>query len=253
MRVKGHENARLPVPLGLVIFPGVQTKPASAVVTIPPSRPGASSAGHADPAALEARLDEFPLDVLLGLVAGSRRSGVLEIDGPRPVLLYFADGDLCGGESLDDPTLRAAVAGVSPGGRRDAARIVVEDHLVTALAATLIPSAAQARFRPGPADPELSRYRFRIDTMIAAAHDRVEAWRVIADVIPSTETVLSLAPDLPDTLDQVLIERADWQVLSCVDGTRTVADVVTRSGRSAFDVCSALYRMIVLGVIALPR
>ncbi|MEZ5234116.1 MAG: hypothetical protein R2749_15610 [Acidimicrobiales bacterium] len=128
----------------------------------------------------------------------------------------------------------------------------MEDHLVTALAAALIPSEANARFRPGPADPELSRYRFRIDAMIDAAHERVEAWRVIADVIPSTETVLTLAGDLPNTLDQVLIERADWQVLSGVDGRRTVAELVTRSGRSAFDVCSALYRMIVLGVIAMP-
>lgn len=239
------------VPLGLVIFPGVQPKPASAVVTLPPSR-GTNGAGHADPAALEARLDEFPLDVLLRLVAGSRRSGVLEIDGPQAVLVYFADGDLCGGESLEDPTLRAAIADVSPTDRRDAARTLVEDHLVTALAAALIPSEANARFRPGPADPELSRYRFRIDAMIDAAHERVEAWRVIADVIPSTETVLALAGDLPNTLDQVLIERADWQVLSGVDGRRTVAELVTRSGRSAFDVCSALYRMIVLGVIAMP-
>jgi hypothetical protein len=252
MQVKGHENARLPVPLCLVIFPGVQTNPASSVVAVPSPLSAASDDG-VSPAALEARLDEFPLDVLLGLVASSHRSGVLEIDGPRPVMLYFADGDLCGGESLEDTTLRAAVGAASPAVRRDRARAVVEDHLVTALAATLIPSPeANARFRPGPADPELSRYRFRIPAMLVAAHERVEAWRVIADVIPSTETVLQLASDLPDTLDQVLIERADWQILSCVNGARDVADIVGRSGRSAFDVCSALYRMIVLGVIAIP-
>lgn len=201
--------------------------------------------------ALDARLDEFPLDVLLGLVVASKRSGVLDIGGPSPVVLYLADGELCGGESLDDPTLRTVLRGASGAGRSNV-RAVVEDHLITALAATLIPSEAQARFVPGPADPELSRYRFRLATVLQQARERVEAWRVIADVIPTTETVLRLAPDLPATLDQVLIERADWQILSCVNGTRDVAAIVSTSGRSAFDVCSSLYRMVVLGVIAIP-
>lgn len=230
----------------------MQPKPASGAALA--RRPAAVAVASNDPAALEAQLDEFSLDILLGLITGSRRSGVLEVDGPRPSLLYFAEGDLCGGESLDDPTLRDALraadasAGSHPGDLRD----MVEDHLITALAATLIPGGATVRFRPGPADAELSRFRFRVPAMLESARARVEAWRVIADVIPSTDLVLHLATDLPPTLDQVLIERTDWQILSGVDGRRTVADLVGRSGRSAFETCSSLYRMIVLGVLEIP-
>ena len=217
---------------------------------------GASVALEAEGLALEARLDEFSLDLLLGLVANSRRSGVLEITGPRPAALYFVDGELCGGESLEDPSLRAALGRARAGAHRQEIRHVVQDHLVTALAAalvpSLVPSEANAQFRAGPADPELSLYRFRLPAMLGAARERMEAWRVIADVIPSTELVLGQARDLPPTLDQVLIERDDWQILSSVNGSRNVAEIVELSGRTAFEACSSLYRMIVLGVIAIP-
>ena len=213
---------------------------------------GASVALEAEGLALEARLDEFSLDLLLGLVANSRRSGVLEITGPRPAALYFVDGELCGGESLEDPSLRAALGRARAGAHRQEIRHVVQDHLVTALAAALIPSEANAQFRAGPADPELSLYRFRLPAILGAARERMEAWRVIADVIPSTELVLGQARDLPPTLDQVLIERDDWQILSSVNGSRNVAEIVELSGRTAFEACSSLYRMIVLGVIAIP-
>lgn len=240
-----------------MILPGAPSPP-SVPAPERPARVGTGGAGSTGPAgdgrrpgvALQASLEDFPLDVLVGLVAASKRSGVLDIDGSTPVVLHFADGDLCGGESVEDPTLRTLIQAAGSG--RGNVRAIVEDHLVTALAATLIAGKGEARFVPGRADPDLSRHRFRLATIMQLAGERVEAWRVIADVIPSTDTVLQLAPDLPVTLDQVLIERADWQILSCLNGTRDVAAIVSMSGRSAFDVCSSLYRMVVLGVISVP-
>ena len=87
---------------------------------------GTSVAFEAEGLALEACLDEFSLDLLLGLVANSRRSGVLEITGPRPAALYFVDGELCGGESLEDPSLRAALGRARAGAHHQEIRDVVQ-------------------------------------------------------------------------------------------------------------------------------
>lgn len=220
---------------------------------VDPDAAGMSPEGAASEGVeLNARLDEFSLDLLLGLLVNSGRSGVLEVAGPRPVLLYFMEGQLSAGESRDDPTLRNSLRRLSPSdpdGGGPTAYSLIEDHLITALAAALIPSDATAQFRPGLPDAELCHYTFRLGAILTAARDRVEAWRVIADVMPSTDVVPRLAADLPPMLDQVLIERHDWQILSTVNGTRSVADIVELAGRSAFETCSSLYRMIVLGAV----
>jgi len=212
---------------------------------------GAAAPASRGLVALEGRLDEFTLEELLTFVSTSGRSGVLELEGPRSVVLYFAGGDLCGGESLDTPiprtTLRARVA---QGAGED--RALVEDHLLTALAAARVSIDALVRFRPGPADPELSRFRFPLQHTLDDAQRRVEEWRIIADVLPSTDVVLQMATDLPDNVEEVAIARGDWQVLCRVDGQSTVTELIGRSGRSAFDVCSALYRLILSGVITAP-
>jgi len=203
------------------------------------------------PVALEAELEDFPLDVLMAFIGARGHSGVLRVEGPRPAQLYFADGDLCGGETVDTPINRVALAsGESP--KYGDNRSLVEDHLLTALAAVLVSTDSLARFHLGAPEPVLGRFRFTLDGTLEAARERMEAWRAIADVLPSTQIVLQLSHDLPAGLDRVVIDRADWHIVSYVDGQRTVAEIITTSDRTAFDVCSALYRTIVQGVVDIP-
>lgn len=201
--------------------------------------------------ALEGSLGEIDFETVLRLIAGSHRSGELAVAPPRPARFVFAEGVLVGGIAEQDGSVIASAArGVDP--TEDAE--VRRDTLVTALATALIPSGASFRFvlRTSRWSSVDARAGFALDEVLGEAHHRLDAWRVIADVIPSVSMVVSLAPDLPDGLEEVSLGRADWQVLAAIDGHRSVAEIMASLRRSAFDVCSTLYRLITVGVVAIP-
>lgn len=198
-------------------------------------------------AALEGTLDEFSLRELLSFLGATAQSGTLQVMGERGGMLHLDGGRLRAGEPSEDPTLSDRLAsGVAPDAE------LVTEQLVAMLASVLIPTTARFRFLPGPADERLAGFDFDLDDIMEKGRQRLEAWKVIADVIGSTGTTLHLASELPVDVGRVIIERADWQVLATVDGQRTVADIVTLLGRTAFDVCSTLYRLVVAGVVDLP-
>ncbi len=198
---------------------------------------------------LEGTLSEVDLETVLRLIAGSRRSGQLVVSAPRPARFLFSTGLLVGGMAEQDGMLMSSTArGIDPTEPVET-RL---DNLVTALATALIPSAATFRFELGTSGIDRPLTAFDLDEVLSDAHHRLDAWRVIADVIPSIAMVVSLAAELPPELEQVVLGRADWQVLAAVDGRRSVAEIMASLRRSAFDVCSTLYRLITLGVVAIP-
>lgn len=203
---------------------------------------------HGDPS-LAGPLAEFPLDSLFRLIAASRRTGALTIGPPRPSAFFFVSGELCGGVAEQDTTLRDAFAG--EGDLPDEATVqdLVEDQLVTAIATALIPTDSDFAFIECPPQTHYERFRFGLTETMAAAEQRLSAWRVIAEVIPSVLQVVRLNPNLPEGVEQVNIERRDWQILAAVDSRRSVADIIALARRSAFDVCSTLYRLAVAGVV----
>ncbi len=201
--------------------------------------------------ALTGPMSELGIDDLIGLIAVSRRTGALRIGPPRPSVFFFVDGELSGGVAEQDTTLRDAFSDREPERDEGSVQRLVEDQLVTALATALIPADSEFCFLEGPAQPEYRRFRFATDAAMDAARDRLAAWRVIADVIPSVAVVVHLARDLPADVGEVKIERRDWQIVAAVDGRRTVADVIAVARRSAFDVCSTLYRLAIAGVVEL--
>jgi hypothetical protein len=201
--------------------------------------------------ALTGPMSEFGIEDLFGLIAVSRRTGALRIGPPRPSVFFFVDGELCGGVAEQDTTLRDAFHDQSSYPDDASVQRLVEDQLVTALATALIPTDSEFCFLEGPAQADYRRFRFARDAAMDAARERLAAWRVIADVIPSVLVVVHLARDLPPDVDDVKIERRDWQIVSIVDGRRTVADVIAIARRSAFDVCSTLYRLAIAGIVEL--
>lgn len=81
------------------------------------------------------------------------------------------------------------------------------------------------------------------EDLITQARQRLNIWREIAVRIPNTNVVFRLCKELPNHIDEKLITADEWRYLSQLDGKTTVADVITRTGSSAFRVCSALYRL----------
>lgn len=224
-------------------------------------------------AALSGTLADLPLPDLLALLAATGQSGVLEFTGPVPAVVVLDDGRLTLGLVEGGPTLQQVVLGsgattadgwdaahsasragtaladalVAQGCEPDRLRDVLFEQVVTTAFELLLAPDDSFAFLPGAGHPLGSRFAFDAAPVLDEAGHRVDAWRVIAEAIPSTEAVLRLTREAPGPT--VTIRADDWRVLCRVDGRSSVADIVREMGMSAFAVCAVLHRLIEAGTI----
>ena len=116
-------------------------------------------------------------------------------------------------------------------------------HGAAGLFELLVPSQEDFIFTPAVVHPLGAEFSESTADLIAQARQRLDIWREIAVRIPNTEVKFRLCPELPDRSDEKVITADEWRYLSLLDGKATVADVITKTGSSAFRVCSALYRL----------
>jgi hypothetical protein len=222
-------------------------------------------------------LADLPLPELLRTLARAHASGIVHIGGSFASEVCLADGDVYLATSANGPSLRQEVvgAGLVPASSWDAAeqvarseetgladalvrvggvdaaslRHLVYEHSVTTAFELMVPSDDPFRFSPDRVHPFGASFRFKAEQILRDAGRRVDAWRAIAEVIPSTAIVLRVAAHLPIEADSVTITGTEWQVLAALDGQRTVTDIIRSLGMSAFTVCSALHRLVTAGAI----
>lgn len=224
-------------------------------------------------AALSGSLADLPLPEVLGLVGATRQAGVVEFEGGAAGLLVLAPGGITLALSDAGPTLQQVVVGSgltdSDGwdaahlaslrgaplarclvdGGVDAGRLeaVLREQIVGALFEFLVASDADFAFLPGATHPIGDVYVFPADELLAEARARLDAWKVIAEAIPSVGTVMRLSRELP--ADRVTIEGDDWRVLARVDGRATIEELIRELGMSSFAVCGVLHRLVLDGVV----
>jgi hypothetical protein len=117
----------------------------------------------------------------------------------------------------------------------------------------MVPSGDPFRFVPDRTHPFGAPFRFKVEQVLRDAGRRVDAWRAIAEAIPSTAVVMRISPFLPIDADSVTVTGTEWQVLAALDGTRTVAEIIRSLGMSAFTICSALHRLLTAGAIEISE
>ncbi len=235
--------------------------------------------------ALQGSLRDFPLPTLLRTLAGAQRTGVLQLEGGDEIWLsegrlYLATspnatpvttvlssagagsaayleslvGHSHGSESMSgtspdsSPSLLAKVLVTEPQLARRVARTLYEYNL-NAVFELLIPSEVGFFFQPGPVHILGTELSHDTEALVARAEQRMSIWREIAEHVPSTSAVYRLTPSLPADASSREIAADDWRYLALVDGHRTVADLVSATGASAFQVCSTLYRFLLEGLI----
>ena len=91
------------------------------------------------------------------------------------------------------------------------------------------------------------RFTFAVDELLADAGQRVDAWKAIAEDIPSISMRMRLAHSL--RRKQLTVTADEWHVLSRVDGQATIADIIRELGMSAFAVCAVLHRLLQTGAV----
>jgi hypothetical protein len=224
-------------------------------------------------AALSGSLQDLPLRELLDLLAAGGRTGAIELDGAAPGLVVLVEGRISLALTDDGPTLQQVVLGsglttadgwdraeqdalagasladalVSEGADPVELEAALREQAISALFEFVLPSETHFTFVPDARHPLGDRFTFPAPDLIEEASRRIDAWRVIADAIPSTAMVMRLAPEAPNAI--VNVPADDWRVLALVDGHRSIAGIIEALGMSAFAVCGVVHRLMVSGLV----
>jgi hypothetical protein len=224
-------------------------------------------------AALQGTVDELPVPDLLRLLQGTRQSGLLELTGANPGVVAMHDGEVTLALSAMGPTLQQVVIGsglasgdvweeiaaaadagstltdalAAAGVDQDRTRAVLYDHTVGAIFELMLPGDDAFAFLPDEHHPIGARFTFTVDELLADAGQRIDAWKLIAEAIPSISIRMRLSHSIPRA--QMTITADEWHVLSRVDGYATIADIIRELGMSAFAVCAVLHRLLQVGAV----
>lgn len=223
--------------------------------------------------ALSGTLDELPLGELLAFLAATSQTGVIEFAGRSPGVIVLHDGAVTVALSENGPTLQQVFIGsgitdadgwwdASAEARRsgslcdaviaagaDPVRVeqVLHDQTLGAIFELVLPSKDRFEFQPGATHPLGHRFHFDHTELLAEAERRVEAWKVIAESVPSTSLVMVPVRRLSG--EAVTVSAGDWELLALLDGRRTVADIIRELGMSAFGVCATVHGLRQAGLV----
>lgn len=226
---------------------------------------------------LEGTLDAFSLPDVFSLLSATRKTGTLHLrrEGAHGAV-HLRGGQLTGARSdvarqalgrrlvgaglVDDETLANAVEQLvdAPGdglGRVLVERAGLDAETVRAVAAEQVtdavfdllrwPDGAFAFVTDEP-DPDDLGATLPVEQVVEEGRRRLLAWSGLTASVPAPDSVVSFvpAPGVPPalTLDE-------WQLLSFVDGRRTVSDLVTLSGRGDFAIVGALAALVERGLL----
>jgi hypothetical protein len=224
--------------------------------------------------ALQGSLQEFPLAALLQSLANRRRTGALTLEGGSEI--WFSDGEIYLATSAKGSPISAVLFGAEAGSMTDieamfasndaegsvvdqlletrpqaegAIRRLLHEYNLNALFEMLVPSKIGFSFEPDRRHKLGDTFAHDTATLLTQAQQRLDIWRRIAERIPSTGAVFKLAAVLPDDGFERNVTADEWRYLALVNGSNTVADIITATGESAFRVCSTLYRMLLEQII----
>jgi hypothetical protein len=221
---------------------------------------------------LEGSLDAFSLPDIFALLSMTKKTGGLHLRRSHAHgVVWFTTGSLTGGASdvarqslarrvvgtlaVDSDALQQAVAQTADDEAVGVVRVlqqagsvdegalhdVVGEHIVDTVFDLLRWPDGDFAFvvdEPNPDDVGVSR---QVDDVVTEARRRLDAWKSVAETIPSPQAVLSVPAVLANDPQ---LTRDEWSLLALVDGRRSVAQIVGLAGRGEFAVVSALAELV---------
>jgi hypothetical protein len=228
---------------------------------------------------LEGTLDAFSLPDIFQLLSYTKKTGTLHLrrEGQHGVV-HLRDGAVTGGRGdarcqalgrrlvgaglVDDDALADAVERVldEPGSGLGLGKALVEaagldaedvrglaaEQATDAVFELLRWDSGEFTFVVDEADPDYLGASLPVEQVVAEGRRRLETWAALTAQVPSATAVVTLAP--APSSDPVL-SREEWALLSLVDGTRSVADLVTLSGTGEYVVVCALAALAGRGLV----
>ncbi len=217
---------------------------------------------------LEGTLDAFSLPDIFQLLSFTKKTGTLHLRREdQHGVVHLRDGAVTGGRGdascqalgrrlvgaglVDDETLADAVEQVLdvPGsglgkalvssGKVDAdtaLTLAVEQATDAVFELLRWPDGAFA-FVMDELDPDDLGASLPVEEVVTEGRRRLETWSLLTEKVPSSTAVVALAPA---PAAELVLSRDEWALLSLVDGSRTVGELVTLSGTGEYVVVSAL-------------
>ncbi|MCZ7536365.1 MAG: DUF4388 domain-containing protein [Acidimicrobiia bacterium] len=201
----------------------------------PPAAPITHSGGT--DVSLQGTFDTLPVTELLGLLARSRKTGLLHVE------TRSSEGRLW----LLEGRCRAVEAGAESGPAATPGDL--QERLVGACFDVARQDGGSFRFADGGEPPWPTAYDVGVDDALDEVCRLLEEWQEIRSVIPSLGARPRLSPDL--RCQSMTIDAAQWRVLAALDGESSVDDVISRTQRSVMDVCNVLREMVERGAVEL--
>lgn len=224
---------------------------------------------------LSGTLAAFGVVDVLQLLASTGASGVLRITGAERAVVFCADGCVTRAASRADDGLGAALvqAGLLGAAELDAAAANGGSGLADALRGLTGADAErlerilrhrteEALFEIGgwregefQLDPDGAHvlgevFRYPIADLLAAVAARTASWPAVQALVPSLDAVVEPTPGPAGEDGQLLLTRAQFRVLTAIDGSRTVREVALKLGDGIFETTRALSGLVEGGLVA---
>jgi hypothetical protein len=193
---------------------------------------------------LQGNLGVFGLDAIIGLLAGTRKTGALRVVAGRLLgRVFFVEGAVVYATtrakdgSVNDLRGRGAEL---PGRdrRRDGAAApalalpeLLRHQIIDVFVRFLRNPSGEFVFDEGVTTTALPPGRpltFSASDLVVQARERFDEWDEIRDLVPSATTRFRMAPVLPADLFDVTLDARSWTFLGAVGGGAAVEEVAER-------------------------
>lgn len=190
---------------------------------------------------LEGRLRELALSEVLQLLSLGRKTGTLALHATldaRVATIVVENGWIV--EATDDGAAD-----------QDATR---GEQLVAERVLDLLQwTDGEFRFTPHDVAADRSRARLSTDMLLMESARRQDAWSRLAPLVTST-TVVPTFPDVqPRQLSLLHLAPDQWEILTRVDGARTIADLAESLRQDVVDVATTVHGLIEAGVLTTAK
>jgi hypothetical protein len=177
--------------------------------------------------ALQGTIDSFALSDVLRLLNASGKTGRLIVNGDRgSASLWMVGGNFVGGSTSGEPHAPEIVD-------------VVFDVLRFGQGSFIFENDAQC---PNPSEPMLTI------PALEQAEAALAEWLEIVRVVPSLDSVVTLAIELPHP--EVVVDQACWTSIVAVGGSATVSELGNRLGLGELPVCRLVRALVSAGFVA---
>jgi hypothetical protein len=193
---------------------------------------------------LEGTIRDLGLHEVGQLLSLSRKSGVLSVSSllrGRRAWIRFAEGAIVDA-GADEPPGAGEATPIAASGSRPG----VEEEVLDVLAWR----EGRFAFAPEPVGAaSASRVRIPTDAMLVESARRDDAWQQLADRVPSADVVPSFVDVEPKALPLLRLVPQEWEVLTRVDGVRTLRTLAQLLQRDVIEVAGIVHRLVGTGLL----